>query len=151
MQRQRVAHVLEVDELGDLAVRVAGDVDQRPVAIRRRVQPVNRHDREELPERPVIEQRLEDGKIADVLVAQRGLEFLHFLGHITQPSVYGDDLLRDLPVNAFDLRFAHQLEQPEIEHLLRFLLDLLRIVQAFHGDCCAAVFACTSRMSRTSL
>ena len=33
VQRQRVLHVLQVDELADLAVGVAGDVDQRALAL----------------------------------------------------------------------------------------------------------------------
>ena len=33
---------------------------------------MNRHDWKQLTKRPVIEQRLENGEIADVLVAQRG-------------------------------------------------------------------------------
>ena len=91
---------------------------------------MDRHDRKELAERPVIEQRLEDGKVADVLIAQRGLEFLHFLGHEAQAAMHVDDLLRELPINGFDLRFGFEIEQAEIEHLLRFLLDLLDVVQA---------------------
>ena len=34
VQRERVLHVLQVDELADLAVGVAGDVDQRGLAAR---------------------------------------------------------------------------------------------------------------------
>ena len=62
---------------------------------------MDRHDRKQLAERPVIEKRLEDGKIADVLVAERGFELLHFLGHEAQSAMHVDDLLRQLPVNAF--------------------------------------------------
>ena len=47
------------------------------------VEAMDRHDREELPERPVIEQRLEDGEVADVLIAKRSLELLHLFGHVT--------------------------------------------------------------------
>ena len=101
----------------------------RAVAIRLRVEPVDRHDREQLPERPVIEQRLENGEVADVLIAERRLELLHFLRHVAQALVQGDDLLGELPVDALDLRFALEIEQPEREHLLRLFLDLLRIVQ----------------------
>ena len=46
------------------------------------VEPMDRHDREELAERPVIEQRLEDGEVAEVLIAERRLEFLHFFRHV---------------------------------------------------------------------
>ena len=56
MQGQGVLHVLEIDELRDLAVRVAGNIDEHAVTIRRRGQTMDRHDREQLPERPMIEQ-----------------------------------------------------------------------------------------------
>jgi hypothetical protein len=42
-----------------------------------------------------------------------------------------DDLLRDLPVGALDLCFRLEIEQTKVKHLLRFLLDLLRVVQTF--------------------
>ena len=56
MQGQSVLHVLEVDELRDLAVRIAGNIDEHAVTIRRRGETMDRHDREQLPERPMIEQ-----------------------------------------------------------------------------------------------
>ena len=70
----------------------------------------------------MIEQRLEHGKIADVLIAQRCFEVLHFVGHVTQAAMHVHDLMRDLPVNGVDLRFRFEIEQTEIECLLRFLL-----------------------------
>src|SRR5438552_11201871 len=77
----------------------------------------------------MIEQGLEHGKSADVLVAQRRFQLLHFVRHITQPAVHGNDLMRDLPVNRVDLRFGFEIEQTEIECLLRLLFDLLDVVQ----------------------
>src|SRR4030095_5223984 len=88
-----------------------------------------RHNREQLAEGPMIEQRLEYGKIANVLIAQRRFELLHFVGHITQAAMHIDDLMRDLPVNRVDLRLRFEIEQTEIECLLRFLFDLLNIVE----------------------
>jgi hypothetical protein len=41
------------------------------------------------------------------------------------------DLLRDLPVNRVDFRFRFEIEETEIECLLRFFLDLLDVVQTF--------------------
>ena len=41
-----------------------------------------------------------------------------------------DDLMRDLPINGVDLRLRFEIEQAEIESLLRFLLYLLDVVQA---------------------
>ena len=94
---------------------------------------MDRHDREQLAERPVIEQRLEDGEIADVLIAERRLELLHFLRHIAQAAMHVHDLLRELPVERLDLRLRFEIEQAELEHLLRFFLDLLDVVQALEA------------------
>src|SRR5256714_3378262 len=41
------------------------------------------------------------------------------------------DLLRHLPVNAIDLRLRFEVEMAQGESLLRFLLDLLDVVQTF--------------------
>ena len=79
MQRQGVAHVAQVDELVDLAVGIAGDVDQRCLAGRAAfVQPMHRHDGKQLAERPMVEQRLEDGEVAEVLVAKAVFELCEF-------------------------------------------------------------------------
>ena len=79
---------------------------------------MDRHDREKLPERPMIEERLEDGEVADVLIAERRLELLHFFRHEPQSAMHVDDLLRQLPVKGVDLGFRFEVEQPQIERLL---------------------------------
>ena len=55
VDREGLLHVLEIDELGHLSIGVAGDVHQRAAAIGHFVETVDRHDREELSESPVIE------------------------------------------------------------------------------------------------
>src|SRR5256714_8982622 len=130
MERQRLLHILEVDELRDLAIRIARDVNDHAVAIGRSGKPMDRHNRKKLAERPVVEQRLENGKIANVLIPQRDLKLLYFLRHKAQTAMHVHDLLRKLPVNGLDLRFRFQVEQAEIERLLRFFLDLLAVMQA---------------------
>ena len=77
----------------------------------------------------MVEQRLEHREIADVLIAERCLELLHFIRHIAQAAMHIDDLMSNLPVNRVDLCFLFEIEKTEIECLLRFLLDLLDIVQ----------------------
>ncbi len=69
MQREGVLDVLQVGEFVDFPVGIAGDIDQRPLVIRLSREAMDRHDREELAERPVIEERLENREVADVLVA----------------------------------------------------------------------------------
>src|SRR6516225_8442498 len=90
---------------------------------------MDRHDREELSQSPMIEQRLEHVEIADVLSAERRFQLLHFVRHITQAAMHVNDLMSNLPVNRVDLGFRFEVEQPEIECLLRFLFDLLNVVQ----------------------
>src|SRR6266705_3335576 len=92
---------------------------------------MDRHDREKLPERPMIEQRLENGKVADVLIPQRNLELLYFFGHKAQAAMHVYNLLCKLPINGLDLRRRFKIKQAEVEHLLRFFLDLLAVMQAF--------------------
>ena len=130
MERKRVAHVLQVDELRDFAVGIASDVHDHAVAIGRRGQPMDRHDREQLSKGPMIKKRLEHGKIADVLIAQRSLELFYFLRHVAQTAMHVDNLLGELPIDGLDFCFRFEIEQAEVEHLLRFFLDLLDVVQA---------------------
>ena len=53
----------------------------------------------------MIEQRLEDGEIADVLVTQSSFELLDLFGNEPQTAMHVHDLLRELPINGVDLCF----------------------------------------------
>jgi hypothetical protein len=71
MQFEHLLDVVQIDKLVDDAVRVAGDVAERRVFGRRLVQMMNRHDRKQLIERPVIRHRAKHGKVRQVLGAQQ--------------------------------------------------------------------------------
>ena len=66
--------LLLADEAVDLPVGVAGDVLQRAAPRRLLVQPVDRHDREELVDGPAVRQRLEEREVAEVPVHQHRVE-----------------------------------------------------------------------------
>ena len=70
MKRQRFLHILEVDKLRNFAIGIACDIHDRSLAIGRRGEAMDWHDGEQLTERPVIEQRLENRKVTDVLVGK---------------------------------------------------------------------------------
>ncbi len=106
VERKRFFYVLEIDKFADLAVRVTGDVDERGVAVGKLVQPMDRHDRKELAERPVVEKRLEDGKIAEELIAESDFHFLHFLGNVAHATEHLDDLSGDLPIDGLNTGFG---------------------------------------------
>src|SRR5436309_2768909 len=60
MQLEGLLDVLQVDELVDLTVAVAGDVHERSAPGRPLEQAVDRHDGEKLVERPVVGNALEN-------------------------------------------------------------------------------------------
>src|SRR5579872_209637 len=130
VERNRFADVVQIDVLLHFSVGVARDVDERRLELRPLVQAMNGHDREELPEGPVIEERLEDGEIADVLIGQLRLERLQILGHFAGVGLLHDHLnfFGDLPEQRLHARFDVEVEQAELEHRLRLFFDLLEVV-----------------------
>ena len=56
MEGESVANVLQIDEPRNFSIRIAGDVDNRPVPFRRFGQAMDRHNGKELPERPMVEE-----------------------------------------------------------------------------------------------
>src|SRR2546423_15654874 len=92
MKRQGISNIQQVDELGDLAIRVAGNIHNGAITLGRLSQAMNRHDGKELAEGPMIEERLKDGAIADVLIAQGSFELLYFVRDKSQPAMHADDL-----------------------------------------------------------
>ncbi len=64
MQRQRLLDIRDVGEMIDLSIGVAGDIAESSLHGRTLIQPVDRHDRKNLAQSPMIEQALKDGKIA---------------------------------------------------------------------------------------
>src|ERR1035441_2676008 len=81
----------------------------------------------------MIEQRLENGKVADVLIAHRSFERLHFLRNKPQAAMHVNDLLRELPIDRVDLGLRFEIEQAKVERLLRFFLYLLNVMQTFEA------------------
>ncbi len=73
-----------VDELVDLTVAVAGYVSNDRMPQWFFVQPVNRHDRKELADRPVVWQRLKQREVAEVRIAQHAIEPFQLLWHVVQ-------------------------------------------------------------------
>src|SRR5438105_6773299 len=105
MKGQGISNVQEIDELRNPAVRVAGNIHDGAVALGRLGQAMNGHDGKELAQRPVIEKRLKDGEIADVLIAQRSFELLYLVRDKSETAMHGDDLRGQLPVNSVDFCF----------------------------------------------
>src|SRR5262249_27669199 len=74
MKRQGVTNVAEVDELVYLAIGIARNINKGPFLGGTFIKSVDRDDRKKLAKRPMIQQRLEDRKIAQILVAEAVFE-----------------------------------------------------------------------------
>ena len=127
---KRFANIVEIDVFRDFAVGIAGDVDEGRLELRTFIEPMNRNDREELSECPMIEQRLKDGEVADVLIGELDLQRAQFFGHFAGIHAANECLhpLGDLPEQRLDARFDVEIEDAVLEHRLRLLFDLLQIM-----------------------
>src|SRR4030095_7586619 len=117
MQGQRVADITQIDELVDLAVGITGDVHQRRFAAGPCLEAIERHDREELTQGPVIQQRLEYRKIAQILIAQAVFQLSNLFGDIRLSAEAGYHRLADQPVQRFNLRLVLQFHEAQDKHV----------------------------------
>ena len=130
VQRQRALHVAAVDELIDLAVRVAGDVAEHRVMGRHGVQPVNRHHRKELLDRPAVRARLEQREVAEVGLGHRVVEALQVLRHVVHERDQLAQLGEDGEVEVLGLAPLLEREVAAAEQVQRHVQRLLRVVKA---------------------
>ncbi len=129
MQQQRAFDVPPIDEVVDLAVRVARDVGQHRRAGGPLVEPVNRHDRKQLIDRPAVRQRLEHGEIAEVRVAQQAIELRQFLRHIIHGVHHPADLAGDGPEQVLGQGALFQRQVAGAEQIDRRIEPLLGVVK----------------------
>ena len=128
VKRERVADVLEIDELLYRAVTVAGYIHEGGLARRVFIEPRQRHNGEKLSQCPVILQTLEDTEVADVLVAQTVLQLYDFFRDVVAAAEMGNHLLADFPVKCLHLGFIGQFQYAKGEHVVGVLLTVQRVV-----------------------
>src|SRR5262249_11298116 len=120
--------ILEIDELIDVTIRIARQIDECRVVSRGLVELVNRHYWEELVDRPVIENGTKDGKIAKVFRGEDPFKlfklFFLDLGNTGKLGGAGADLPKE------DLALGPVLEadQAEVELGVKLVLMVKRIV-----------------------
>ena len=131
VEEQRFANVAAVDEPVDLPVRIAGHVGHHGMVQRLFVEPVNRHDREELLDGPTVGHRLEQREVAEVRFAEQRVEVLQFLGHVFRLLEQPGDLAADRPEKVFRLAALFQRQVTAIKQPHRHVERLLRVVIAF--------------------
>src|SRR5688572_9957630 len=120
------------DEAVDLAVRVAGDVGEHGAARRPLVEPVQRHDREQLVDGPAVRQRLEHRHVAEIDVGKDRLEVLELLRRAAELARQVPDLGAGRPVEPLGEAAHLDRQVADAEHLLGLLAGLLGVVPALH-------------------
>ena len=84
VQRQGFLHVAAIDELVDFAVGIAGNIAENAMVRRLFVQPMNRHDGEQLLHRPTVRHALEQRKIAEIGVGEQCVQAFQLFREIIQ-------------------------------------------------------------------
>ena len=130
VKRERPLHVPAVDELIDLAVGIAGHVAEDRIVRGPLAEPMDRHHRKELLDRPAVGHRLEEREVAEVGVGERGLEPLQFLRHELQLLRHLGDLPADRPVEVLHGRPLVERQVAAGKQVHRGVERLLRVVIA---------------------
>src|SRR6185436_3292212 len=128
VQHDGLLHVAPIDELIELAVRVAGDVAQHRVIDRPLVEAVDRHHREELLDRPAVGDRLEQREVAEIGVRQQLFERLQILRHLRHALAQLVDLFANREIQVFRVGALLQRQVAAAEQVHRHVQRLLRVV-----------------------
>ena len=132
VQLEHALHVAAVDEAVDLAVGVAGDVGQHAAAVGLFVQPVDRHDREELVDRPGVGHRLEDRVVAEVRVGEHRLQALELVGDVVELADDVQDLRADAEEQPLGQAAVLERAVAEAEQVQHRVLADLGVVVVLH-------------------
>lgn len=137
---KRVADVFEIDEFRDFPVAVASDIDERCRHGRFFREAVNRRNREKLVNRPAVEQGLENGEIADVLLGKHDVQIEQIFGNVAfERGNFLMDLAADVPKKAVGFGAVFEVEIAVLEKRMRFFPLLACIVETFEQAVMAAV------------
>ena len=79
----------------------------------------------------MIQQRLEHGEVAEILVAETVLELADLVRDISLPLESFHDCAADFPVEILDLGLVRQIHHAQREHVLRVIATFLRVVIRF--------------------
>ena len=93
------------------------------------VEPVNRHDRKQLIDRPAVRQRLEHGEVAEVRVPQQAIELRQFLRHVIHRVHHPANLAGDRPEQVLRQGPLFQRQVARTEQIDRRIQPLLGVVK----------------------
>ena len=132
VHRQHVCSLTVGDEVGYLAVAVAGDVLQRSVACWALVESLYGHDGEELVDSPSIGERLEYRYVAEVFVGKQLVQAAQLVGSVLQCLCHAVHLAANAPIHALYLGTCAQVDnavREEVESLVAYLLGIVPVLK----------------------
>ena len=128
VERQAAGGAVFANEVGNLAVGIAGDVGDGGEDLRLLLKPLDGHDGEHLVDGPGVGNGLEHGEVGETGAPQAQLEVLHLLGNGFQPL---DDLVHagdNLGVEPFGDGAILQGQKAQLEQADRLLNQLDGVV-----------------------
>ena len=131
MDRQIMRNIARRNKVSDLAIRIAGYILQSRRPVRPFIQPLDRHDRENLIDRPRVRQRLEKREITEILISQQLVQLAKLIRCMFQAGSDLADLARHRPIQPLDLGAGLQIDNAMTEQIQCLLAYLLRIVPGF--------------------
>ncbi len=131
VQRERVFHIVQVNETINLAVAVAGDIRQNGLTCGFLIEAVNGHHGEQLVDRPHVRERLKYAEIAVIRVGKHGVQMLQLVRDAVVFLRLARDIAHHVPENLFRLGAVAQRDGPVFEKLAHFVAIEDGVIQAF--------------------
>ena len=137
MHRQAAAQAVGEREFVDLAIAVARDVGEHHIARGLLFQAVDRHDGEDLVDRPKVRQALEDAEVPVVVIGEHGFEALHLAAVVVALLAHVGDPLQNVPIQLLAVRALAQVDFAVVELAAQLVavidgvvVDLLKAIAA---------------------
>jgi hypothetical protein len=131
MEANTVTDILDIGEFGDFSFAVASDVNEGCVHGGFFIEAVKRCHRKKLATGPMIDEGLENGKIADVLFCHSTAERFQFFRGASSRFPAGYQFTANRPIKGIGIRLLFQGQVAEIEKVVGFLNFLLGIMIPF--------------------
>ena len=136
MEGQHMREVALLDEVGYLAIRVAGDILQGCVARRPFGKALNGHYGEQLVDGPRVGEALEQREVAEILVGEQLVDIAQLFGHVLHLLGERIDFMAYAPVHALNLGTGlevYDAMREELEGLVAYLLGIMPVFEHILG------------------
>jgi hypothetical protein len=111
VERKVAPRAVAIHKLINLSIRVTRDIDQATLLCGFLIETMNGNDREELFKSPVIDQGLEDAKVAKVLPTQLFFELTNLLRWGLAVLIQARNFRNEMPEGVLDTGFCRKIKK----------------------------------------